>query len=482
MRAWFITAGMLLAATAWAGPKEEAKAKKKEADRLIAVGEYEAALTTYEAGYALVPDPGFELGRADALLRLRRYEEAKQAYERYIAATKPGKAQKEAQRALENVQAILETSAELQSTPSGARVYLSSTLDGLLGTTPLRVNLPPGTHRIIFAKEGFLDREEVLTVFRGDQQSLRSTLAEIPSRFVLRSNPPGAEVFILGERKGVTPLTLDLPPARHELVFRWKEQTKKVSLAGASGEEVNYLADFSIREGTLGFVLQPAGALVRIDGRGEFAPPAPLTLTPGPHTVEVRADGYQSEARAINLQGGEELTLEIALQRALGATLVLRSNIKSPVQFGEFVLAPNQPLPLSAGTFSIKASEKGFFPLVSSIRIEEKGDATLAVSLSPKPFAKTAIVGGLSGAAFLFGAGFGLNALALAAQGRDCFLEQGVESPVCQEILDTGANSAVGALVTGSVSLGLAITARQIWKRANRPSVTINYAREGAAR
>ena len=41
-----------------------------------------------------------------------------------------------------------------------------------------------------------------------------------PGTVAIESNPPGADIFVDGASKGVTPLTIELPPGRHDLELR----------------------------------------------------------------------------------------------------------------------------------------------------------------------------------------------------------------------------------------------------------------------
>src|SRR5262249_31786848 len=120
---------LLLATSALAGPREDADAKRKEGDRLFAVGDLAGALSAYDEGKAILNDPIFDLGRGQTLLKLRRYDEAKTAYQAYLDSGKAGKHKREVQDAISQIESIVKTSLDCRSTPPGATVYLDSKVD-----------------------------------------------------------------------------------------------------------------------------------------------------------------------------------------------------------------------------------------------------------------------------------------------------------------------------------------------------------------
>jgi len=111
----------------------------------------------------------------------------------------------------------------VRSTPAGARVVL----DGKeVGMTPVTVRaLSFGTHIVRITRDGYLDDERRVSVSaKRPAQSLIVELSRLQdskpdgsesaaTRFtaplVIESRPPGAIVFLNGDRVGTTPLTLD---------------------------------------------------------------------------------------------------------------------------------------------------------------------------------------------------------------------------------------------------------------------------------
>jgi hypothetical protein len=110
----------------------------------------------------------------------------------------------------------------VRSTPAGARVVL----DGReVGMTPVTVRaLSFGTHVVRITRDGYLDDERRVAVSaKRPAQSLivelsrvrdlrpdgESAAARFTAALIVESRPPGAIVFLNGDRVGTTPLTLD---------------------------------------------------------------------------------------------------------------------------------------------------------------------------------------------------------------------------------------------------------------------------------
>ena len=106
----------------------------------------------------------------------------------------------------------------VESTPPGAQVEI----DGMQrGTTPVTVDLPPGTHALALTRRGITRRFEV-AVRPGEQttQGLDWTQVREIGSLAVTTDPPGAKISIDGKAVGVSPLTIpDLPAGRRRVVL-----------------------------------------------------------------------------------------------------------------------------------------------------------------------------------------------------------------------------------------------------------------------
>jgi formylglycine-generating enzyme required for sulfatase activity len=107
---------------------------------------------------------------------------------------------------------------ELTSTPSEASV----SVDGeFRGRTPLAVRLSPGRqHRVALSKPGYETATRELSVAADSGRKLVIELAPQYGEIAVSSTPPGAEIWVDGQRRGVTPATLELTAVSHAIEIR----------------------------------------------------------------------------------------------------------------------------------------------------------------------------------------------------------------------------------------------------------------------
>jgi len=99
------------------------------------------------------------------------------------------------------------------SSPSNAEVYIDG---NYVGDTPLEnYKLSTGEHIIKIKKEGYQDYNKTITINPAEIMKLEVTLSEKPGTLKISSEPSGAKVYINGDYKGETPLTLELEPGTY---------------------------------------------------------------------------------------------------------------------------------------------------------------------------------------------------------------------------------------------------------------------------
>jgi len=102
----------------------------------------------------------------------------------------------------------------IESYPSGAYVYINGIYKG---TTPLNLELDPGTYSIRIEKSGYRTEYETVTLSPGDTRSIFKDLEPLKAKLYVHSNPSSASVYIDGIYKGITPLTLELDPGTYSI-------------------------------------------------------------------------------------------------------------------------------------------------------------------------------------------------------------------------------------------------------------------------
>ncbi|MEW6309251.1 MAG: serine/threonine-protein kinase [Bacillota bacterium] len=105
----------------------------------------------------------------------------------------------------------------ITSQPEGGEVRL----DGrVIGTAPLTVKLSTGTHKVAVVLPGHEPWEQAVVVERGTLSQVRAKLTALPASLTLTSKPSGAQVFIDGSFRDVTPCKLTMDGGTYEVTMR----------------------------------------------------------------------------------------------------------------------------------------------------------------------------------------------------------------------------------------------------------------------
>lgn len=125
------------------------------------------------------------------------------------------------------------------------------------------------------------------------------------------SRPEGAEVFINGERRGVTPLRLSLPVGSYALELRNGSATRALTLSVDAGVAVREVVDLApvASTGRLEVTSDVAGTGVAIDGVARGVTPLVLDdIAPGEHRVALTR-GATTVNRTVTVQAGATATV-----------------------------------------------------------------------------------------------------------------------------------------------------------------------------
>ncbi|WP_169302025.1 PEGA domain-containing protein [Thermococcus gammatolerans] len=207
----------------------------------------------------------------------------------------------------------------INSVPSGSEVYVNGTYRG---KTPLHLTIKPGTYNLRVSKE---DHGEYTTTFMlqpNETKTLNITLTPNYAHLTIKSDPPGASIYINETYKGKTPLTVDLMMGTYSIKLSkegYQDYTLKVTLS--PGESKTLSPSLTPAYGFLSVTSEPAGADVYIDGN--YVGTTPLTnykLSPGEHEVKIKKDGYKEYTKTVTITAGEKKTLSTSLVLLLPPT------------------------------------------------------------------------------------------------------------------------------------------------------------------
>ncbi|MBN1999214.1 PEGA domain-containing protein [candidate division KSB1 bacterium] len=187
------------------------------------------------------------------------------------------------------------------SSPSGAEVYLNNNLQG---ETPLqREKIEPGSYDVSVRLPGYVTWSHTAVFEQGRTVTFNANLVQ-PSTLQITSDPAGAEVYVDGERYGVTPATLkDMMPGTRKIRLTgemYEDWLGAVELESGGRQTVH--ADLVLKKGTVIVQADGPNAMVFLDGREcGRAPQTILNVNYGRHTVQVKRALHQTWEKQFDL-------------------------------------------------------------------------------------------------------------------------------------------------------------------------------------
>ncbi len=150
-----------------------------------------------------------------------------------------------------------------------------------------------------------------------------AALEPFVSKLVVTSTPEGAALLVDGEPVGTTPLAepLAIEVGDHVVVARksgYVEATKSVRVASGETSTASFELEDIVRRGRLVVrapVPPPARAVVLVDGVEVGEAPLETMVEVGSHTVTVRAPGYGTAAKRVDVGARGDVEAAFTLQR-----------------------------------------------------------------------------------------------------------------------------------------------------------------------
>ncbi len=148
------------------------------------------------------------------------------------------------------------------------------------------------------------------------QPGITTTSSTATGGLLVRTTPDGALIFLNGENKGVTPVTIpELPVGSHVISVSspgyQNLTTQAVVMEGALTEvSIPLLSE----KGSLYINTTPSGAEISIDGKPSGLSPVLIPdLTPGNHTLEASKAGYEATRQQVQVIGGHRIVAQVSL-------------------------------------------------------------------------------------------------------------------------------------------------------------------------
>jgi outer membrane receptor for ferrienterochelin and colicins len=275
-------------------------------------GRFEDALAEFYASNRLVPNRNVQLNIASSLGRLRLYDESFRAYSELEREPLQPDERADVERALAFLRPKLAL-VRVESTPSGAIIFVGRRDLGALGSTPKTLALKPGHHRILLDLEGYRSRELEVEVMRGREVLITGELELIVGRLEIRGVPEQAEVLRTDTneklRTGPGEVT-GLRPGRLPLLVRAPGFIPAQLEAEVVADDLRTVTASLVPEppaprptGSLVVRANIDGAVVKVDGREMGFTPAVIEgVEAGPRVVEVSFEGLEPYETTVELE------------------------------------------------------------------------------------------------------------------------------------------------------------------------------------
>lgn len=208
---------------------------------------------------------------------------------------------------------------QISSLPEGASVRLDGTE---VGTTPVTVKAPGGSHRIEVSRPDYVTADEVLEITRSAPSVARTYRLERSSaslRFLLR--PEGGDLLLDGLKIDPRAPQAVAANVEHSVIYTktgYFTETRKVTLR--TGEIRSLPIDLKVELGALDIRSSPTAA-VFINGRKMGDTPLSISLPAQAQAISLRRDGYRSIDKTITPSSKRRTVLDETLIGELAARL-----------------------------------------------------------------------------------------------------------------------------------------------------------------
>ena len=237
---------------------------------------------------------------------------------------------------------IIPGQLSVDSTPQGAQVQIDGRGDASWVTPFALTNLEPGQHSLTVSKPGYSTDTRTVTVNSGNRATTVVHLAQLMATLIVKSTPPGANVYIDGRDVGTkTPAQISVDKGQHVVLVRMMGYIDEtMSAQFALGQTFNFAPALrslgntdNIRtvgkmsklfggkgvqagQAQLTIRTQPKGAQVAINQHiMEKNSPMDVALDPGNYVIDITLTGYAPLHKVITADKGGKVVIDEELQR-----------------------------------------------------------------------------------------------------------------------------------------------------------------------
>ena len=212
---------------------------------------------------------------------------------------------------------------------------------------------------------------------------------EIPTtRIMINTEPQGADVVILGQNTGVSPLVIPGQPLGElNIVLKldgYKRAFHTVEITETTAQEFNF--DLVPRTGMVTIHSSPSGATVYLDDDTLLGktPIEAASVQIGKHSLKVTLEGYHDETEEFDVvedyKHNKDITLKAqeghlkVLSRPIGATIWLNNQPQKQVTPARFTMKP--------GTYLVSVYTDGYIQKEQLVEIPANGEEEVMIKMT----------------------------------------------------------------------------------------------------
>lgn len=267
------------------------------------------------------------------------------------------------------------------------------------GQAPMVLTTTPGRHQVQLKKDGFEDYSAWLETKENQVQTFAPTFKELArpkyGTVVVDADVADAEVFIDGNKHpDNTPAVisnviegLHVIEVRKAPALPWK-QTVEVKASQQTKVRAELASGLAGGVGVVRVLSDAQGARAFIDGTDMGPVPVDIKdIRAGDHIIQVKAPGYQTAERHVQVGSGSSQIVKFDLNTEAagdGGLLSVHSNLPRAVvsiDGAEIGTAPQERRRVSAGEHSVLVRLEGYKPFEQKVQVDAGQTVTVQADL-----------------------------------------------------------------------------------------------------